>query len=244
VSAALPPIARAALLLDLDGTLIDIAPTPDAVRVPPELPNVLVELRDLLGGALAIISGRPVEDVDALLPDVASVVAGEHGAALRPARGATIIRRHLPVPPAAWFAAAEAAVAAHPGALLERKSRGLVLHFRLVPDAGAALRAAVAPLVAADERFELMAASMAWEVRAVGVDKGAAVREVMALEGFAGRVPVFIGDDVTDRDGIAAAKALGGTGVMVGDGFGDARGVRAWLARCAARRALLEQLRA
>jgi len=226
---SLPPLDRAALLLDLDGTLIDIAPTPDSVVVPPGLRDTLLTLRGQLSGALAIISGRPVEDVDALLPGVASAVAGEHGAALRPALGADILRRELPLPPNGWIETAEAAVARHPGALLERKSRGFVLHFRLAPDAGPALRAAIAPLVEADPRFEIMPASMAWEVRAVGVDKGAAVRAVMALEAFAGRLPIFIGDDITDQDGITAARALGGVGFLVAERFTNPEAVRAWL---------------
>ena len=231
MSLALPPLARTALLLDLDGTLIDIAATPDAVVVPGGLCADLLRLRAALGGALAILSGRPVEAVDALLPGVAQAVAGEHGAALRPAPGAALVRADLPMPPPLWRARAAALVAAHPGTLLEDKSRGFVLHFRRVPEAGPVLRDTIAPLVATDARFELMAAAMAWEVRARGVDKGAALRAVMALPPFAGRTPLFIGDDVTDRDAIAAAQAMGGVGLLVGEVFGAPAGVRAWLAR-------------
>ena len=231
MSLALPPLARTALLLDLDGTLIDIAATPDAVVVPGGLCADLLRLRAALGGALAILSGRPVEAVDALLPGVAQAVAGEHGAALRPAPGAAPVRADLPMPPPLWRARAAALVAAHPGTLLEDKSRGFVLHFRRVPEAGPVLHDTIAPLVATDARFELMAAAMAWEVRARGVDKGAALRAVMALPPFAGRTPLFIGDDVTDRDAIAAAQAMGGVGLLVGEVFGAPAGVRAWLAR-------------
>ena len=126
----LPPIARAALLLDVDGTLLDIAPTHDAVVVPPDLIASLRTLRVRLGGALAVISGRPVEQVEALLPDAVPAIAGEHGGAIRHAPGEPLDRIELPSPPDAWFAAAARIVAAHPGATLEHKANGFVLHYR------------------------------------------------------------------------------------------------------------------
>src|ERR1700727_574320 len=98
---ALPPFHRAALLLDMDGTLVDLAPTPDAVVVAAGLPAVLASLRDALGGALAIVTGRPVETVDRLLGDAPGAVAGEHGGAIRHGAGAAIERPDLPTPPAA-----------------------------------------------------------------------------------------------------------------------------------------------
>ena len=94
---------RAALLLDLDGTLLDIAPTPDAVMVPPGLPDVLRTLRRLLGDAVAVVTGRPVETVDALLGDAVFAVAGEHGGAIRHAPGGRLERPPLPSPPGAWL---------------------------------------------------------------------------------------------------------------------------------------------
>ena len=228
----LPPFSRSALLLDLDGTLLDLAPTPDAVVVPPGLSATLERLRDGLGGALAVITGRPVEQIDALLPGVVPVVAGEHGGALRAGPGAPVTRPDLPDPPPDWLAAAEAFVAAHSGTLLERKARGFVVHYRQAPASGPAAGAHLAALV--DTRpadFQLVAAHMAWEVRPRGADKGVAVAAVMALPGFAGRLPIFIGDDVTDQDGMAAARRLGGAGLFVPDVFGAPAGVRDWLAR-------------
>src|SRR4051812_33274818 len=132
---SLPPLDRTALLLDLDGTLLDIAPRPDAVVVPPGLPDVLRTLRHMLGDALAVVTGRPVETVDALLGDAVFAVAGEHGAAIRHAPGATLERPLLPAPPPTMLDAAERLVAAYPGALLEPKARGFTLHFRAVPTA-------------------------------------------------------------------------------------------------------------
>ena len=230
----LPPLDRAALLLDLDGTLLDIAPRPDAVVVPPGLCEVLHALRRLLGDAVAVVTGRPVETVDALLGDAVFAVAGEHGGAIRHQPGQSVERPPLPSPPPGWLAAAERLAAAHPGVLLERKARGFALHYRAAPDAGQELRQALGNLLAGSERFELLQAHMLWEVRPRGVDKGKAVVRLMESPPFLGRVPVFIGDDVTDEDGIAAAAAMGGAGLRVQDAFGDAAGVRNWLTAIAA----------
>jgi trehalose 6-phosphate phosphatase len=222
----------AALLLDMDGTLIDLAATPDAVIVPPDLPPLLRALRAGLGEALAIVSGRPIAQIDALLGDAPYAVAGEHGGAIRHAPGAAPERTALPDLPPAACAAAEAAIAAHPGALLERKAHGLVLHYRQAPDAAAALRATAEAI--AGTGFTVMASSMAWEVKPHGTDKGSAVAALMARPPFHGRTPVFIGDDVTDEDGIRAARALGGLGYRVPDVFGGPAQVREWLRKQAA----------
>jgi trehalose 6-phosphate phosphatase len=233
VTDALPSFERAALLLDLDGTLLDIAPTPDSVVVAAGLPATLVRLRDRLGGAVAVVTGRPVHQVDALLPGIIPTVSGEHGGALRPAPGAALIRAPLPDLPPGLLATATAVAAAHPGVLVEHKARGFVLHFRQVPAAGPvlhqALSALLTPYVA---EFQLLAAHMAWEIRPHGADKGSAVLSVMALPAFTGRLPVFIGDDVTDEDGMRPSRAMGGAGLFVPNVFGDAAGVRDWLARC------------
>lgn len=224
---------RAALLLDMDGTLIDIAPTPDAVVRPPGLVEVLRTVRRQLNDAVAVISGRPIAEVDAMLGDAPYAVAGEHGGVIRRSPGGAIDHRPLPGLPAAAIARGEAAVAAHPGTLLERKSHALVLHYRLAPDAADALRAAADAIAAMAPGLMVMTTSMAWEVKPAGVDKGHAVDALMAAPPFHGRVPVYIGDDVTDEDGMRAARALGGFGLRVQDNFGDAAGVRAWLGEMA-----------
>ena len=225
----LPAIARSALLLDLDGTLLDLAPTPEAVTVPPGLIDALLALRPLLGDALAIISGRPVDQIDALLPGVPFAVAGEHGGALRRAPGAALTRPDLPSIPDGWVNAASRIVASSPGARLEEKLRGFVVHYRAIPHAGLALRVALDGLVT-DARFEIMAASMAWEVRPRGIDKGTAVSQLMQEPPFKGRLPLFIGDDVTDHDAIRTADAMGGVGLLVETAFGTPAAVRAWIA--------------
>ena len=221
-------------MLDLDGTLLDIAPTPDAVRVAPGLTGALSALRSALGGALAFVTGRPIIQVDGLLPGIPYAVAGEHGGAIRHAPGAETARADLPSPPVDWIIEAARIVEAHPGALLEQKQRGFVLHYRADPSLGPALRLAVERLVAPQaDRFHLMSALMAWEVRPRGADKGVAVHALAAEGPFAGRRPIFIGDDVTDEDGMDAARALDGAGLRVDEWFGTPADVRAWLAASA-----------
>ena len=229
----LPPFRRAALLLDMDGTLIDLAATPDAVVVPDGLPSVLRTLRDALGGALAIVTGRPIETVDRLLGDAPGAVAGEHGGAIRHAPGAGIERPNLPSPPEAWLNAAEALARSFPGALLERKARGFGLHYRQAPEAKEPFHAALTNLLQTIPGFELHPAHMLWEVRPIGADKGGAVVALMQRPPFAGRLPIFIGDDVTDEDGMREARKSGGAGYRVDAVFRDPDGVRSWLRRSA-----------
>ncbi len=233
----LPPSAGLALLLDLDGTLLDLAARPDAVLVPPGLTATLGRLSGRLGGALAVVSGRTVEAVAALLAGLDIAIAGEHGAAIRRAGSGTLERPVLPVLPAAWREAAARLAAGGAGVLLEEKPHGFVLHYRQAPGAGPALATALDAILGAGRDgadFVVCPAAMAWEVRPRGVSKAAAVRALLAAPPFAGRLPVFVGDDVTDEDGIRAAREAGGFGFRVQEVFGDAAGVRAWLARLAA----------
>ena len=230
----MPPLSRAALLLDLDGTLLDIAPTPEEVVVGPGLVDDLAVLRRVCGDALAVVTGRPIAQVDRLLGAVPFAVAGEHGTSIRHAPEAVTEHIELPPIPSSWCSRAESLAAAHPRSFLEQKSHGLVLHYRAVPDAGPALRAGLEDLLGEHPASHvLMAAKMAWELRPTGADKGTAVRALMKHAPFAGRIPVFIGDDVTDEDGMNAARDLGGIGLRVPEVFGDAVGVRSWIARLA-----------
>jgi trehalose 6-phosphate phosphatase len=232
----LPPFDRAALLLDMDGTLVDLAPTPEAVTVAAGLPATLAALRDELGGALAIVTGRPIETVDRLFGDAPGAVAGEHGGAIRHRTGAPIERPDLPSPPAPWLNQAEALVNRFPGALLERKARGFALHYRQAPHAKDVFHAALKAMVDSTPGFDLLPAHMLWEVRPQGADKGAAVVALMRRAPFAGRLPVFIGDDLTDEDGMRESRNLGGAGYRVDAVFRDPDGVRAWLTRTAGRK--------
>ncbi|GBQ64019.1 trehalose phosphatase [Ameyamaea chiangmaiensis NBRC 103196] len=230
----LPPPDRTAFLFDFDGTLVDIAPTPDSVVVPDTLKASLRALRGRVGGALGVISGRAIDQIDHFLDDLPYAVAGEHGIAVRHAPGAAIERADLPVMPAAWLEEADAVAARVPGVLVERKRAGFVLHFRAVPAKGDALRAMAERWVGSAPGFHIQAAKMAWEIRPAGVDKGHALNAVMASAPFAGRLPVFVGDDVTDDDAIAQARALGGVGFRLPEDFADPTAFRGFLARLAA----------
>ncbi len=229
----LPPPERAAYLLDFDGTLVDIAPAPDQVVVDPRLPANLRALRTRAGGAVAIVTGRPIAQVDSLLPDAVTAIAGEHGTALRHEPGGPTTTATLPHPPQSWVTAAQAATARHPGTLLEDKRHGFVLHYRANPDAGPALLASLETLLAEQPGFEIMAAKMAWELRPAGVSKATAVHAIMRQAPFAGRIPIFVGDDVTDEAGMDAARALGGVGLRLPEDFATPAHVRAWIASLA-----------
>ena len=229
-----PPLPgrNAALFLDFDGTLVEIAARPDLVVVAPDLLGTLEQLLSALGGAVAIVTGRGLDVARDFLPVPDLTMAAEHGARLDPEDAAA---PPLPVPPARWRDAANGFAAAHPGALAEHKRHGLVLHFRLAPGAERAAAALVDELAAeAPEDYRVVPAHAAFELRPRFADKGRAVSRLMQRATFAGRVPIFVGDDVTDEDGIAAACASGGLGYRVAEDFGNDPAVfRAWLARMA-----------
>ena len=235
--ASVPEIeAGWALFLDLDGTLLDLAPTPDSVVVPPGLTDSLAVLARRLDGALAIVTGRARATVDALLAPLELPGAFGHGAELRDAAGRrTTDGSIMPLPPS-WADRLTRTVRAWPGVLLERKPHGLALHFRAAPHHGDAARGALAALLRGHEtHFALLPAHMAFEIRPRGATKARPVETLMRSAPFHGRRPVFVGDDVTDEDGMQAARRLGGLGLHVGRDFraGPAE-VRAWIARAAA----------
>lgn len=222
-------LARGALLLDVDGTLINLAPRPDEVVVPGSLRIDLEALLAAMHGALALITGRALTDVEDLFAPLRLPVAAEHGAVMRSVPGGDARRAVVPAAPEAWRKAALAFAAQHEGLVFEEKPAGFVLHYRLAPDLGEPAFSLLASIISSVPDFEILRASMAWEVRPRGIHKGVAVREIMREPNFAGRLPIFIGDDVTDEDGIAAAEALGGMGYRVPDDFPEPEAVRAWL---------------
>ncbi len=218
-----------ALFLDLDGTLLEFAPTAEEVAVPAGLGAMLGGLAAQRDGALAILSGRTLAQIDAVTGPPFPAGA-EHGFVLRDAAGAIHHPLRETANRPAWRAALEEAAAAHPGVRIEVKSASLVAHYRAAPGAGAALGETIGAMIAASPEVELLAANMAWEIRPRGAGKGRALEWFMARPPFAGRVPVFVGDDVTDEEAIAAAKAQGGHGLHVHRDFGGRPGaVLAWL---------------
>ncbi|HST74715.1 MAG TPA: trehalose-phosphatase, partial [Acetobacteraceae bacterium] len=165
--------------------------------------------------------------------DAPFALAGEHGGAIRHRPAAEVERAPLASPDPAWVRRAARLSEAHPGVLLETKQHGFVLHYRAVPELGPLLRDALTELLGGSPAFVLLPARKAWEVRPAGADKGTAVAALMRNPPFAGRLPLFIGDDVTDEDAIIAARKLGGAGLRVPEVFGNPTAVRAWLARAA-----------
>lgn len=226
-----------AYFLDVDGTLVDFAADPARIRVRPGVRRLIGRLSAAAGGALALVTGRPIADVDRLFPGTRLPIAGQHGTERRDALGR--IRRHLPPVTGLDRARARLAEAAarHPGLLLEDKGISLALHYRRAPRlAGYAhrLMRTLQPLAGA--QYCVQAGKRVVELRPGGRHKGMAIREFMHEAPFRGREPVFIGDDATDEHGFAVANRLGGLSVKVGPGatsarcrLADVRAVEAWL---------------
>ncbi len=213
------------------------------MRVGAGLAQVLASLLDATGGAVALISGRAVSDVDALFAPLVFPAAGQHGAERRQADGT--YHRHTGLTDALRPAARalEAFAARRPGVLLEDKGMSLALHFRRRPDLGEAVAAEMRRVVAGlGEAWTVQAGQLVYELRPGGRDKGMAIGEFMAEPPFAGRAAVFLGDDLTDEHGFAVVNRHGGVSVKVGPGesvarwrLRDAAAVRLWLAGCAER---------
>lgn len=226
-----------ALFLDVDGTLIDIAPHPDAVVVPEGLVGLLGDLSGHLDGALALVSGRTLARLDELFAPLRLPAAGIHGGELRLAAEGPVEAQGAPMP-APLRQGLAALGAGFPGVFAEDKGAAIAVHYRAVPEAGPELGRAITALVdEAGDGYSVLPGHMVFEVKPEGHDKGTAVETLLAQPGFKGRTPVFVGDDVTDEAGFRAARAHGGSAISVGrrlDGvdavMADAQAVRAWLA--------------
>lgn len=236
-----PPGSDWALFLDIDGTLLDIAETPDQVLVPPALRANLDIVAGELGGALALVSGRPVSDIDRLFDPLRLPASGQHGGEWRPQpQQATEVIAGQTVPQHLRHVADDLLLL-HPGIVVEQKSHAIAVHYRHAPDLGAELGRRLAEAMAGIEGLQLLSGRSVWEVKDSSQSKGTAVQRFMAQPGFAGRMPVFVGDDTTDLDGFLAVEALGGLALPVGPlvragkpGFAGPDAVRSWLAEFAA----------
>ncbi|WP_439573001.1 trehalose-phosphatase [Phreatobacter sp.] len=232
------PVALA-VFLDIDGTLLEFAETPDAVLVPDGLPDLLMRMQDHLDGALALVSGRTIDWIDETFAPARLACAGEHGAAWRLSAEGTVERNEPPTWLSRLNGEATQTIEAWPGIVVERKPSSLAIHYRRSPDLAGRVEAAVAEIVAdLGPTVELLRGNHVLELRMQGASKGSAVERFMAVPPFEGRVPVMIGDDVTDEDGFRAARALGGLAIGVGPResalanrhLRDPVAVRAWLA--------------
>jgi trehalose 6-phosphate phosphatase len=233
-----------AVFLDVDGTLLDLADRPDDVVTPAGLVATLARAERKLAGALALISGRAIGDLDRLFEPLRLRASGIHGAEFRfePGEPAAPTPAAVALPSPLWTALA-LEVAAFPGAFVENKRFSFVVHYRLVPEAERPLRQAVTRLVGSwPIAVEVMEARCAIELKAPGHDKGGAIAAFLSRPEFRGRTPVFVGDDATDESGFAVVSAHGGYAYSVGrlrpgaiGLFAEPRAVRDWLAEYAHR---------
>jgi trehalose 6-phosphate phosphatase len=210
-----------ALFLDFDGTLADLAPQPEAVRVVDGLVPLLHLLHSHVGGALAIVSGRRLSDLDGFLEPLKLPSAAEHGAQRRLPDGQLIGIQ----PPDLRHAvkAANALAVLHAGLRVEIKNAAVALHYRHAPELEMLCRQIMTEAVAASTGVELLSGKFVFEIKPAGVSKGTAIAAFMRSPPFEGRVPLFAGDDVTDEAGFSAVQSLGGFGIKVGEGDTVAR---------------------
>ena len=217
---ALKPNPNWALFLDVDGTILHFADTPNGVAPSTRVCRVLRRLTASLGGAVALISGRTIENLDRLFAPLRLPAAGLHGLERRDAGGAHHVLGEIQAlehlrPPFAHLAASRK------GVMLEDKGRALAVHYRMAPDEAAAIRHEVETLVHPSVRdLRIIHGNMVSEVKPRHADKGSAIHAFMREAPFMGRVPAFVGDDITDEDGFAAVNALDGHAIHVGERAG------------------------
>jgi trehalose 6-phosphate phosphatase len=204
-----------ALFLDLDGTLIDIARRPDLVRPPNDMAPLLRRIVDSLGGALAILSGRSIADIDALTAPLRLPAAGVHGAERRREPDGAVVVHATPVP-MELLAEIRSFVGDRKGLMVETKTYAVAVHYREAPEEEARLAEGLRVILAQfpGERV-LVGGRRVFEIAPREASKGAALTDFMRLPPFAGRRPIMIGDDATDETAMAAARRLGGEGLKV-----------------------------
>ena len=233
---------RSSFFLDVDGTLLEIAEHPDAVQVGPGLVTTLQSLQRTNAGAVALISGRELADLDRIFAPHRFAAAGQHGFERRSAAGEVL--RHNIASERLDTARQRLRdfVAANAGAFLEDKGMTVALHYRQAPAVAAAAEQLVEDLVAdLGPSYKILRGKMIVEIKPEGIDKGTAIRAFMIEAPFAGTMPVFIGDDVTDEDGFEFVNKLGGLSIRVGDTgpsaatrrLSDSTTVLTWLTQCA-----------
>jgi trehalose 6-phosphate phosphatase len=239
MSVNIPPPADAkwAYFLDVDGTLINIADTPDAVRIDKTLLDLIGRLYRATGGAVALVSGRSIADLDQRLAPLRLPTAGQHGLERRDPDGHAWTHVTPPGVKDAIKAALTPVLARHPGLLLEEKGVTLALHYRQAPRLASYAHRLMADLARdSNARLEVQRGKRVAEIKPSGFDKGTAISAFLSMPPFQGRRPVFIGDDANDEHGFAEVNRIGGISIRVGPGRSCARyrlanvaGVRSWL---------------
>lgn len=231
-------LASTALLLDVDGTLLDIAPSPDEVVVPPTLREVLRDLIDRSAGAVALVSGRTIATLDRLFSPLVAPAIGGHGAEMRISPDVPVVQTSRTRLSKRVRERLHELAAADSRLLLEDKSHSLALHYRHAPERETSLKDAVRGIVAGERNgaLEYLFGKSVIDVKPKRFSKGLAVRELMRHAPFAGRTPLFIGDDTTDESVFAILPSLDGSGYSVGRSFagthgtfGTSQDVRDWL---------------
>lgn len=219
-----PPLARdCALFLDIDGTLAELAQTPDAVHIDDALAAALPRLVRELGGALALVTGRSITDADRLFPGLKLAMAGQHGCERRDAAGGIHFHAQRKETYAKLCKLFRALAKRHPELLVEDKGAAIALHYRAVPQLASHVHRTLRRSLREAKGYTLQPGKMLLEVRPERRDKGAAIDDFMAESPFAGRLPVFVGDDLTDEHGFATVERLGGWTIKVGAGRTMAR---------------------
>lgn len=214
-----PPIpaleSQWALFLDIDGTLLDLAPTPDAVKIPDGLIDLLGRLHQRLGGALALVSGRRMQALDNLFKPLSLPCVGLHGFEWRDSKGHEYKHPLDPAALQAMRAAAERLAETLPAVLIEDKVYSIAFHFRRAKQHQAMLRSSV-ETIARNTGFVVQDGIDVYEIRPPGSDKGHALAKLMRDDSFRHRLPIYIGDDITDETAISAAQKFAGIGIHVG----------------------------
>ena len=234
-----PPALDWCLFLDVDGTLIELTDTPSQTSADAEIKSLLREVAERLGGAVALVSGRKIATLDQLFAPLVLPAAGLHGVERRKIdgsiQGASFVDSQLE----RARASLKALVEAHPGTLFEDKDRTIAVHFRTAPHFAEALRDAVIDIAKPlGSNYHIQSGKMLYEIKPRGFSKATAIQAFMKESPFRGRRPVFIGDDLTDRDGFRMVEAHGGLSIAVGD---DVQG-QYYLPDVTAVRGLLRQI--
>jgi len=238
-----PPLSAAdhrsnAIFLDIDGTLLDIAPTPLAVTVSDALRQTLEGLHRKFGGAIAFISGRPVAEMDRLFHPLRLAAVGGHGAEIRYAPDSPTKRSQLATLDDDLRAEFSRIRRIGEGVIVEDKGYSLAIHYRLAPELGGEILKSVSAICKNErcESLEVLPGKLVIEIKPGGYDKGTGLREMMSVPPFTGRKPIFIGDDVTDAAAFAVLPDFGGTGFSVSGivpgaefNFDGPQDVRRWL---------------